>query len=141
MLDSLVRVSRRVGWDPTSTLRSGPPQVEHRNLFLKKKISYDTSREETGHDRAVLLGNAALVTAAPVKATTKLANGNAPCNRHPVGRGVLLGPPLADLGAAIAIQSIKANRATNSGSLHAALRACNQVPGAGTCSTFEGPPV
>jgi len=36
MLDSLVRVSRRVGWDPTSTLRSGPPQVEHRNLFLKK---------------------------------------------------------------------------------------------------------
>jgi len=26
MLDSLVRVSRRVGWDPTSTLRSGPPR-------------------------------------------------------------------------------------------------------------------
>ena len=71
-----------------------------------KFFANDTSREETGHDRAVLLGNAALVNAAPAKATTKLANGNAPCNRHPVGRGVLLGPPLADLGAAIAIQSM-----------------------------------
>ena len=79
MLDSLVRVSRRVGWDPTSTLRSGPPQVKHRTIFKDpcepKKIRNDTSREETGHDRAVLLGNAALVTAAPAKATTKLANG------------------------------------------------------------------
>lgn len=113
MLDSLVRVSRRVGWDPTSTLRSGPPQVQHRTIFPlrrreppKKEEGNGTSREETGHDRAVLLGNAALVTAAPAKATTKLANGNAPCNRHPVGRGVLLGPPLADLGAAIAVQSM-----------------------------------
>ena len=75
MLDSLVRVSRRVGWDPTSTLRSGPPQVEHRNFFSVTKKSYDTSREETGHDRAVLLGNAALVITAPAKVTTKLANG------------------------------------------------------------------
>ena len=43
---------------------------------------------------------------------------NAPCNRHPVGRGVLLGPPLADLGAANALltneQSLQSSRSLRS---------------------------
>ena len=126
MLDSLVRVSRRVGWDPTSTLRSGPRRLDARESIV---------REETGHDRAVLLDDAALVE--EPKPQNSLTN--APYSRHPVGRGVLLGPPLADLGAANAVLSQRSSRQFRR-SL-AAKRACNQVPGAGTRSTFEGPPV
>jgi hypothetical protein len=48
MLDSLVRVSRRVGWDPTSTLRSGPPRVEHRK---QKKLIF-CKRHLPGGDRS-----------------------------------------------------------------------------------------
>jgi len=144
MLDSLVRVSRRVGWDPTSTLRSGPPQVEHRNCFFlflqRKKLRHlpggDRSRpgSTVGKRRARHRGTR--------EGNHKNSLTDAPCNRHPVGRGVLLGPPLADLGVAIAIAErlMQESRQLRQ-SLHAALRAYNQVPGAGTCSTFEGPPV
>ena len=66
----------------------------------------------TGHDRAALSGDAALAckAEAPTNSLT-----NAPYDRHPVGRGVLLGPPLADLGAANAFPT--GDRAPNSESL------------------------
>ena len=63
-------------------------------------------RKVTGHDRAVLLDDAALVE--EPKPQNSLTN--APCNRRPVGRGVLLGPPLADLGAANAFPSQRSSR-------------------------------
>ena len=37
MLDSLVRVSRRVGWDPTSTLRSGPQPLPRKGEAYRSR--------------------------------------------------------------------------------------------------------
>jgi hypothetical protein len=48
MLDSLVRVSRRVGWDPTSTLRSGPPRVRTRLSLQKKRALPGGDRSRPG---------------------------------------------------------------------------------------------
>ena len=62
MLDSLVRVSRRVGWDPTSTLRSGPQ---------RRYVRENAFREETGHDRASTAGRRRARRGAE---TPKLAN-------------------------------------------------------------------
>ena len=99
---------------------------------IRPKTHSERRQVTTGQ---VLLEDAALVE--EPKPQNSLTN--APYNRHPVGRGVLLGPPLADLGAANAFPSQRSSRQFRR-SL-AAKRACNQVPGAGTRSTFEGPPV
>ena len=110
------------------------------SLFNGERKHWIASREETGHDRAVLLSDAALVEQlTPERMRPQNSLTNAPYNRHPVGRGVLLGPPLADLGAANAVLANEQSRQIKS--VSSQQRACNQVPGAGARSTFEGPPV
>ena len=104
----------------------------------RKRADKRTSREETGHDRAVLLGKDAALAIRHRKASKNLLT-IAPCSRHPVGRGVLLGSPLADLGAANANLANEQSRQIKS--VSSQQRACNQVPGAGARSTVEGPPV
>jgi hypothetical protein len=109
--------------------------LERASLCRKNALS----REETGHDRAVLLRNAALVNNSARTEKENSLTENAPCNRHPVGRGVLLGPPLADLGVANAV--LANEQSLQIKSVSSQQRAYNQVPGAGARSTFEGPPV
>ena len=84
MLDSLVRVSRRVGWDPTSTLRSGPQPLPRKGEAYRSRP-----------------GRTARKNPAPGEEREPESQHSTPGNRgslitaHPVGRGVLLGPPLA----------------------------------------------
>ena len=47
-LDSLVRVSRRVGWDPTSTLRSGPQPLPRKGEAYRSRPGR-TARKKTRH--------------------------------------------------------------------------------------------
>ncbi|KAI9549882.1 hypothetical protein GHT06_007075 [Daphnia sinensis] len=123
-------------WASTGSTQYCPHSRRPRNRAISTRQHLHAIREETGHDRAVLLGDAALVESTR---GTQDSLTNAPCNRHPVGRGVLLGPPLADLGAANAVLTNEQSRQIKS--VSSRQRACNQVPGARARSTFEGPPV
>ena len=101
-----------------------------RLLLSALGLGVDRNRAEmTGHDRAGLFGDAALAEEPkPQDSLTK----NAPCNRHPVGRGVLLGPPLADLGAANAVL-----RQLEQRQIRRSLAAEGMQPSAGSGGSFD----
>ena len=75
------------------------------------------------------------MTAARAARRSETTSNDGPCDDSPTGRGVLLGPPLADLGAADTAAAEPPLRRSR----HAA--ASYRAPGAGTRSTFEGSPV